>query len=269
MSIREGRPRADLQHQPGDDARGRELDRGAARRVGAPPGPARRVTSPRTRDRQKGEEMSERSTEHGTIVIERSYPAPPPRVFAAWASMRGEVEVVRAAGARPDGLELDFRIGGAERFDAEGPDGARYTYLALYQDIVLDERIVYTYEMYRDDDRISVSVSTVELEPPTAGPPDANRAGRVPRRPRHDGPARARHRELIELSEAVGRERPRERPTPPAGDTARSLGGAVRAVRGDADDRPRRDGRERRAALDPGTSCTSRARAWPGSSTPT
>jgi uncharacterized protein YndB with AHSA1/START domain len=29
--------------------------------------------------------MSERSVEHGTIVIERRYPASPERTFAAWA----------------------------------------------------------------------------------------------------------------------------------------------------------------------------------------
>ena len=29
--------------------------------------------------------MSERSTEHSTFVVERTYPASPARVFAAWA----------------------------------------------------------------------------------------------------------------------------------------------------------------------------------------
>ena len=41
--------------------------------------------------------------------------------------------------------------------------GAVYSYDALYEDIVADERIVYTYNMHRDGVRMSVSVTTVEL----------------------------------------------------------------------------------------------------------
>jgi uncharacterized protein YndB with AHSA1/START domain len=112
-------------------------------------------------------QMSGRSTEHGTLVIERSFPAPVERVFAAWTSVEAKSKWF---GPRSqDGFELDFQIGGRERFVAEGPEGARYTYSALYQDIVPSERIVYTYEMYRDEDRLSVSVATVELAPVADG----------------------------------------------------------------------------------------------------
>ena len=106
--------------------------------------------------------MTERSTEHATFVIERTYPAEPPRVFRAFASREEKGKWFGPPG-QGAGIELDFRVGGHERFEADGPDGARYAYRALYQDIVDGERIVYTYEMYRGEDRISVSVSTVEL----------------------------------------------------------------------------------------------------------
>jgi len=114
--------------------------------------------------------MSDRSTEHSTFVIERTYDADPARVFDAWARKEAKLTWFGPKDNASEGYELDFRIGGQERFavtlGAPGPAGSagtRYTYIATYQDIVADQRIVYTYEMYKDDDRISVSVSTVEL----------------------------------------------------------------------------------------------------------
>ena len=38
-----------------------------------------------------------------------------------------------------------------------------YRYDATYYDIVPDQRLVYTYEMYADDVRISVSLATIEF----------------------------------------------------------------------------------------------------------
>jgi uncharacterized protein YndB with AHSA1/START domain len=45
------------------------------------------------------------------------------------------------------------------------PDGALYLFDSEFRDIVECERIVHTYEMYRDEQRMSVSVATLELEP--------------------------------------------------------------------------------------------------------
>ena len=51
--------------------------------------------------------------------------------------------------------ELDFRVGGREHFERQRRATALYSYDALYQDIVADERIVYTYDMHRDETRMS------------------------------------------------------------------------------------------------------------------
>jgi len=104
--------------------------------------------------------MSNRSAEHSTFVIERDYDAPPTRVFAAWADVNAKGEWFGPGGEQKH--ELDFREGGREHFVAAA-EGAVYSYDALYEDIVRDERIVYTYNMLRDGVRMSVSVTTVEL----------------------------------------------------------------------------------------------------------
>jgi uncharacterized protein YndB with AHSA1/START domain len=110
--------------------------------------------------------MTDRSVIHDTFSIERTYPAAPSRVFAAFASREAkdawgdDPDVGSAPDAGP--AEFDFRPGGRERF-ASTYEGRTYRYDALYYDIVPDQRIVYSYEMYADDARISVSVATIEF----------------------------------------------------------------------------------------------------------
>jgi uncharacterized protein YndB with AHSA1/START domain len=108
---------------------------------------------------------SERSTEHASFTIERSYPASPGRVFAAWAQAEAKLNWF----ARGADYSLDFAVGGAERLTARVSETEEYTYAARYHDIVEDERIVYAYEMHRNDTRISVSLATVLFEPAAEG----------------------------------------------------------------------------------------------------
>jgi uncharacterized protein YndB with AHSA1/START domain len=93
-------------------------------------------------------------------VIERDYDASPARVFAAWGDVDAKGQWFGPGGDHEH--DLDFREGGREHFEVSF-DGALYTYDALYEDIVADERIVYTYNMRRGAARMSVSVTTVEL----------------------------------------------------------------------------------------------------------
>jgi uncharacterized protein YndB with AHSA1/START domain len=103
--------------------------------------------------------MPDRSVTHHTFSIDRSYEASPERVYAAWAD---PVEKKRWWAGGDESLELDFRIGGREVSQGEVED-MRYRYEAVYQDIVPNERIIYTYEMHINDARTSVSVATVEI----------------------------------------------------------------------------------------------------------
>ena len=109
--------------------------------------------------------MTARSAVHDTFVIERVYDAQPERVFSAWADPAAKRRWFGSA----EEHELDFKVGGAERLRATMEGGTVYTYDARYQDIVVGERIVYSYDMHRDADRISVSLSTVELVPAEGG----------------------------------------------------------------------------------------------------
>ena len=103
---------------------------------------------------------------HDTFVIERTYDVPVAQTFRAWADPALKARwFAGSADALGAGYELDFRIGGHERNRGGPPGGPVYTYDSEFRDIVPDERIVYTYEMYAGDDRISVSVATVLFRP--------------------------------------------------------------------------------------------------------
>jgi uncharacterized protein YndB with AHSA1/START domain len=111
--------------------------------------------------------VPERSVNHTTFVLERRYPAAPSRVFAAWASADAKAIWMDDPDFKSDGTEsdMDFRVGGHERFGGLTPEGSSYSYDATYYDIVPDQRIVYSYEMYAGDDRMSVSLATVQFTP--------------------------------------------------------------------------------------------------------
>jgi uncharacterized protein YndB with AHSA1/START domain len=111
--------------------------------------------------------MTQPTVIHETFSLARTYPATLSRVFGAFASQEaknvwadtGDIESADADGTP---TEFDFRIGGRERFGFIY-QGTTYRYDALYYDIVPRQRIIYSYEMYADDTRISVSVATIEF----------------------------------------------------------------------------------------------------------
>jgi uncharacterized protein YndB with AHSA1/START domain len=101
---------------------------------------------------------------HDTFVIERTYDVPVARVFRAWADPNLKARwFAGSAEALGAGYELDFRVGGREVNRGGPPDGPVYIYDSRFHDIVPEQRIVYTYEMYADEARISVSVATIEF----------------------------------------------------------------------------------------------------------
>jgi uncharacterized protein YndB with AHSA1/START domain len=111
--------------------------------------------------------MTGRSVIHDTFSIERTYPAARSRVFAAFASAEAKEAWGDTGGLEPvegeaGAEEFDFRPGGRERFGIKA-GGTTMRYDATYYDIVPDQRIVYSYEMYADDARISVTVATIEF----------------------------------------------------------------------------------------------------------
>ena len=111
-----------------------------------------------------------RSTQHATFVVERTYDATPAQVFSAWAEPAAKARWF--AGSDESKLikrEMYFRVGGRECVVGKWSNDVVTSFESLYQDIVPNQRIVYSYDMHQDEKRISVSLATIEFKPEGAG----------------------------------------------------------------------------------------------------
>ena len=108
----------------------------------------------------------ERNAHHASFTIERVYEGvPPARVFTSFADAEAKRRWCFCHSEWPVEHQLDFRPGGRETIRT-GPDGGTvHLCEALYHDIVPEHRIVYSYAMFLDARKISVSLVTVDMQP--------------------------------------------------------------------------------------------------------
>ncbi|MFD6396903.1 SRPBCC domain-containing protein [Nocardia sp. NPDC060249] len=111
-----------------------------------------------------------RSVNHAQFTIEREVPVAPAVVFEAFA----DPEVKAKWFGGEEGWEqgessIDFEVGGREINEGTFQKKVTSRFVATYTDIVDNERLVYTYDMWLDGSHISTSVATWEFEPTTVG----------------------------------------------------------------------------------------------------
>lgn len=107
---------------------------------------------------------------HASFTIDRAFKASPARLFAAWATAEARATwFVGGDGWTPLIREFDFREGGRERVVGRKGSGTISDFRATYLEVIRDRRIVFTYEMFLNDARVSVSLATIELWPEGKG----------------------------------------------------------------------------------------------------
>jgi uncharacterized protein YndB with AHSA1/START domain len=112
-----------------------------------------------------------RSVTHASFTITRRWKASPARVFAAFADEKQKDKWFAGPGAwTAVERRFDFREGGFESLTGKWTTGMVTRFDCVYRDIVAPDgnesgRIIYSYVMFVDGKKISVSHAAVEIHP--------------------------------------------------------------------------------------------------------
>jgi uncharacterized protein YndB with AHSA1/START domain len=107
---------------------------------------------------------------HAEFHIERTFAATP-RVFRAFADRAAKALWFTGTAGKWQLIErtMDFRVGGREVLKGKWTDGPVTTFDAVYHDIIPDQRILYSYNMFVDARKLSVSLATIEIRAAAGG----------------------------------------------------------------------------------------------------
>ena len=114
--------------------------------------------------------MTSRSVVHASFTITRTWNASPARVFEAFAKEEAKDKWFSGGGNWTlVSRSFDFREGGVESLAGRWESGMVTRFDCVYRDIVPpsgtgDGRIIYTYNMFVDDRKISVSQASIEIK---------------------------------------------------------------------------------------------------------
>ena len=107
----------------------------------------------------------QRAAAHATFHLTRTYPHPAGKVWRALTQPEAKAKWFSGTHGEWELLErhMDLRVGGTERLKGRWQGGVVSDFQATFHDIVENQRLIYSYVMHLNDNKISVSLATLEL----------------------------------------------------------------------------------------------------------
>jgi uncharacterized protein YndB with AHSA1/START domain len=100
------------------------------------------------------------------FTLERRFRQSPSQTFQAFADPALKCRWFKAPDSWTErDWSLDFRVGGGELSAGRDDDGRHHLFRSRYHDIVEGERIVFAYDLLLDHRLVSVSLTTIQLQP--------------------------------------------------------------------------------------------------------
>ncbi|NYE93902.1 uncharacterized protein YndB with AHSA1/START domain [Psychromicrobium silvestre] len=113
---------------------------------------------------------TERSQVHATFVVEREYPAPIEQVWRALSDNEARDHWFGGGSAfDTEEKSHDFRVGGHGVEAGQWHGGPKSRFFSTYTDIIDQQRMVFTYDMWVDDQHLSTSLTTIAVETQGSG----------------------------------------------------------------------------------------------------
>ncbi len=85
------------------------------------------------------------------LVIRRTYPAKPERVYAAWTQPAIAKQFLAPEDVTAAEMEADVRVGGSYRIVMQMADGERMIATGVYREVVAPQRLSMTWRWLEDD----------------------------------------------------------------------------------------------------------------------
>ncbi len=111
-----------------------------------------------------------RSIDHGTVTVSRNFLAHPGRLWHAFADYDDKRRwFVDIPGFQTFEYRLELRDGGLELWRGTAPDGSELNMAGHYFEVRPQERILMTYEITRNGQRLSLSILSLEFRAAGSG----------------------------------------------------------------------------------------------------
>lgn len=98
-----------------------------------------------------------------SLTIKRRFNAAPDKVFSAWTDPEKITRWIGPGEVKGLSAEVDLRSGGRYRWVAQSPDGEQHDVSGVYREVILNEKLVFTWAWKSTPER--VSLVTVTFKP--------------------------------------------------------------------------------------------------------